>query len=757
MRKARRPVLARRARGAIRLALLWCAAFSLGCRGSNTIVDGKARFCVLTPSLIRIEYADDGRFEDGVTFNRAPTNLAPPRCTTRVHDDWREIETDDVIVRYRRGTNPFDHDNLTVQLRRDQRTVALPSSAVPAHPLGGWMRALDNVSQPLPLHPGLLNREGVSLLDDSTTALIGGDGWLHARTPHAGTYTDQYIFAYGHDYGRALADLAQLFGPPPLLPRWTFGIWYSRYFPYADSDYRNDLIKRFRADAVPLDVLIIDTDWKAPDPVTGQTWNGWRWNPRLFPDPNGFLRWTAGEGLHVALNVHPSISSNDPDLAAVTRDAGPLEAIADHTYGWDWGNRKQARSYLALHDPLEAGGVRFWWLDWCCEKDWVDVPGGTGELASPDGWVASLYAARAEKRGLRGFAFQRVGGRFAGYAAISAAAATGPWPDRRYAIHFTGDTAPTWEMLGFAVSFTIAEGATGFPYVSHDIGSFNGKHLPEDLYLRWLQLGTFQPIFRLHSNHGDRLPWDYSDTTRALAEQLMRLRESLVPYLYTLGREAYDTGMPLVRALYLAHPDDAHAYAYDREYLLGDALLVIPITTPDGTATAWFPPGTWTNIFTGELRTGPSEQTVSAGLDTMPVYAHAGAIIPRQPPMRHVGERAVDPLLIDIYAGADGAFDLYEDEGEGLGYRDGQLRRQSMRYSEAQRRFTIAGAVGHYRGAPEQRAYELRIIGVEAPARVLVGGRALPSGRWRHDEARHTLSVPIATRAVADALVVELR
>jgi hypothetical protein len=739
------------------MAWLACAAGAIGCHSGNTIVEGKARFQVLTPSLIRLEYAEDERFEDGQSFNRGATRLPSPAVTTRVRDEWREIETDAIILRYRRGSGPFTADNLTVQLRGEPPSAPLPWRAAPARPLGGWLRALDNRAEAVRLHPGLLNREGVSLLDDSATALIGPDSWLQARAPHAGSYVDQYLLIYGHDYARALGDLNRLVGPPPLLPRWALGVWYSRYFAYSDSDYRNDLIKRFRADSVPLDVLVIDTDWKAHNPDNILAWNGWTWNTKLFPDPPDLLRWAKAEGLHVSLNIHPSISANDPQLPIAKRIAGELPTISAGTYSWDWGNRKQANSYFALHEPFEDIGVRFWWLDWCCENAYVTPPGTNDELASPDGWINSLYAARAEKRGLRGFAFSRIGGRFRGYGVIDAAAATGPWPDRRHTIHFTGDTAPTWEMLGFAVTFTIAEGATGFPWVSHDIGSFNGKHLSEDFYLRWIQMGTFQPIFRLHSNHGDRLPWDYSDGTRAVAEKFMRLRESLTPYLYTLAREAFDTGMPLVRALYLAHPDVESAYAFEHEYFLGDALLVIPILSGDDKAAAWFPPGQWINIFTGELRNGGSEQTVSAPLDSMPVYARAGAIIPRQPPMSHVGERPVDPLLLDIYSGADGSFSLYEDEGEGLGYRENQFRRVQLRYSEAEHSLTIAPAVGQFRGAHPLRAYELQFIGVEAPAHVLADGRALEPRRWHYDESHRVLTVQIPTHAVADPLLVELR
>jgi alpha-glucosidase (family GH31 glycosyl hydrolase) len=335
---------------------------------------------------------------------------------------------------------------------------------------------------------------------------------------------------------------------------------------------------------------------------------------------------------------------------------------------------------------------------------------------------------------------------------------TGPWPDRRYSIHFTGDTFPTWEILRFEVGFTIAEGATGFPYVSHDLGSFFGKHLPDDLYLRWVALGVFQPIFRLHSHHGDRLPWDYDEPTRLAAEKLLRLRESLIPYLYTLAREAFDTGVPLVRGLFLDHPRIDESWELrNAEYFLGDALLVVPISAADGTALAWIPPGTWINIFTDERVVGPAQQLFNAQRDTIPVFARAGAIVPRQPAMSHVGERPVDPLLLDVYAGADGTFTLYEDEGEGLGYLAGKFQRVAMRYAEAARELSIEPPRGHYDGAPTQRSYVVSLFNVEPPAQVTLDGNALPSGAWRYDAARRALTVELPAHAVDKRLVLQLR
>ena len=153
------------------------------------------------------------------------------------------------------------------------------------------------------------------------------------------------------------------------------------------------------------------------------------------------------------------------------------------------------------------------------------------------------------------------------------------WPFE-YTIQFTGDTCATWAMLAFEAQFSAEEGNVGLPYASDDIGSFNGQpeagqcsaqtgllneHLPDDMYARWVAFGTFQPLDRLHSNHGDRLPWEYGPAADAAAASFLRLREALNPYIYTLARGTYDTGLPITGALYLQWPQLAAAYGHPSE------------------------------------------------------------------------------------------------------------------------------------------------------------------------------------------------
>jgi hypothetical protein len=904
---------------ALVLALAGSAAAEPGSRSAPNIVrDGAARFEVLSPTLIRLEYAADGRFEDAPTFNVVDRDLRVPHFHTRVEHGYRVIATDKLTLRYREGSGPFTADNTTITLGKGkEQTTAHPSwpappaqcafgtaceaedgrlnggesvnydhagftgrgftadygqvdasdgwtvTGVPAdgdyvlqvryanganvertlsasvngapagtlelpptgnwdtwgvttlavhlhagtdtiatrcavgdgcnvnldsvaltapgatYPttstttpppadepgqLGGWTRGLDaytnqagaNVND-VQLHPGILNRQGWSLLDDTYTALRTADGWAEPRPDHEGAYQDGYLFGYGDDYRQALADLRSLTGPADMLPEWGFGVWFSEFFPYSTSDYENTLVPAFRANDVPLDALVVDTDWKSP-----QQWDGWNWNGNLFPDPQAFLDWAKQQGLNLTLNVHAGIDASDPKFQQAQATAGgklqhAAQCFSPNCYRFDWSDPDQAKAWFSLHHPFEQQGVRQWWLDWCCTDSFVGLPGLT-----PDSWINELYAKDIDAEGLRGFDLARLGSSFEDYRGSTPA---GAWGEHRTTVHFTGDTEPTWDSLAFEVKLTAAEGAIGEPYVSHDIGSFKGKHLTDDLYARWVQFGAFQPILRLHSDHGDRLPWEYG-AGQAPAADALRLREALVPYTYTLAHESVATGLPIVRALYLDYPDLDAAYDHPGEYLYGPDVLVAPVTTPGQVATqeVWFPPGRWIDYFTGATFDGPSTATMNVPLGRMPVFVRAGGIVTEQPPMSHVGAQPASPLTLKVYSGDSGSFTLYSDVGEGHGYRNGEYAETPIDYHErgAASHLTIGADHGHFPGELTARAYAVDLVDLTQPDRVTVDHRPLPQVAagdagpgWSYDAATATIHIRTDDLPTRKAVTIE--
>jgi hypothetical protein len=692
-----------------------------------------------------------------------PLTLPP----TASWDDWTTVTTNAAL---KKGTNTVgvlcaSGDSCNVNV--DTLSVSAAGSPAPAEPdvgdLGGYTRGFDTATYgpgyscpagtptasqctaALPqMHPGLLDRAGYRLLDDTQTAVWTHDGWVAPR-PADGDVEDGYLFAYGDNYRQALEDLNRLTGPSPLLDEANFGVWYSDYYPYTTSDYENSLIPAFRAHDVPLDDLSVDTDWKSPN-----QWDGWEWNPALFPDPESFLAWAKSQGIHVTLNVHTSIADDDPQLAATQALAGgPLTdstCFIGACKTWDWSQVSQAESYFALHQPYESEGVDFWWLDWCCDASTVSMPGLT-----PDAWINHLYAMDLANKGQRGFVLSRTGSSYQNPDEVYPA---GPWSGHTSTLAFTGDSWGTWNTLAFQAQLSADEASIDEPYVSNDIGSFLGPppgnpQDDADLYARWVQLGTFQPVLRLHSSAGNRLPWDYPDPAGSVAASFLRLREALVPYTYTLADQAVRSGLPITRPLYLDYPGQAAAYAHPGEYLYGPGMLVAPVATPGNVTTqrVWFPPGKWTDWFTGATFEGPATRTLTIPLDRMPVFVKSGGIVPEQAPMEHVGAEPGAPVTLRVYPGPASTFSLYQDAGTGTGYEKGQSSLTSIATTQAAHgtvsTVDIGPARGTYPGQPGARRFDVDIVGVSRPRAVLLDGRPLTASGWSYDPATHTVTATV--------------
>jgi hypothetical protein len=709
----------------------------------------------------------------------ASTQVTLP--ATASWDDWSTVTvpatltagTDSVALTCATG----DDCNVNVDDIAVTATGGTPASFAPADPLGGYLRSFDSANGSYSTSPscaagqsgatcqasipssapGLLDKSGWYLLDDTQSDVWSADGWIAPRP--TGDVEDGYLFGYGQNYTSALSDLAKLTGPAPLLPEYLFGNWLSRYYPYTTSDYENTILPEYQANGVSLDTISADTDWKSPN-----QWDGWEWNPSLFPDPQSFLSWAQAQQIHVTLNVHSSIATNDPEYAEAQDIAGntlqPGSCNVSTTCDvWDWSNVAQAESNFALQQPLYNDGVAFTWLDWCCDGSDVSLPGVT-----PDSWVNHLYAQQMVDAGQRGFVLSRIGASLQDSQA--GAYPTGAWADHRSAVAFTGDTWSTWNTLAMEAQLAQDEGAIGEPYVSDDIGGFlgapnGGPNDPDDLYLRWLQLGTFQPLMREHSNAGQnaRLPWEYDSATQAVGDQFLQLREELVPYLYTLADQASTTGLPMSQALYLDYPTQAAAYDYPSEYLLGSNVLVAPVTTPGQTTstTVWFPPGEWTDWFTGATFQGPGTQTLDVPVSRMPVFVKAGGIVPLQPATGHAQSAGSAAQTLRVFAGANGSGSVYDDAGQGLGYQQGQYTNTQVRYlnaGSAASSVLIGPAQGSYQGEPHSRTSTVELVDISAPRFVSVDGRPLASSAWSYSQATHTLTVPLGAVPVGRSTTV---
>ncbi|WP_323122860.1 glycoside hydrolase family 31 protein [Burkholderia alba] len=749
---------------------------------ANQIISGNARFTVLSPTLIRLEYAADGVFDDAPSFTAVGRdNFSPPSIQSGISSNWLTINTGKIQLRYHVNSGVFASDDLEITLLNGANQVAQhptwsTSDIKNSGNYGGYYRGLDHKQGPVPMHDGVLSSQGWYLLNDSTTAIASKNGDFSSRSKHGGIYQDGYLFGYANDYAKALLDFKTLTGPAPLLPKKVFGILYSRWHDYSESDYKNSLIPEFNKNNVPLDVLITDTDFKSPN-----TWDGWEWRADQFPDPVEFEDWVHSLGMLSALNIHPAINDGDPKYNATKILTNNKLALGKDAYGrpayfFDFSIQNQAQAFLNLHDDFMKQGVDFFWPDWCCDNSQSSKLGVT-----PDSWMNYLYSKIQHNYNHRPFTLSRIGASYQNY---NDATPQGAWADHRYAIHFTGDSdstkdiavgATTWPLLSFAIKMAITEGNVGEPYVSHDIGSFRydnddkGVKLPDDYYIRWMQAGVFLPIMRIHSGGSARLPWEFSGVAQQQAANMMRLREALVPYIYTMAKISHDTGLPITRPLYLSYPNNAEAIANSTEYMFGSDILVAPITAPGITASAtvWFPPGKWIDYFTGESITGPATKNISKDLTKIPVYVRAGGIIPmyQSADGGNISKISQKPLSINVYSGNNGDFSLYDDDGDSQAYSSGKFSNTQFTYNDTRKTLSIGPAQGIFDSQKSNRSFVVNFKNSNPPNSVSWNGvklkksntsQVFSSSGWYYDNTNNTLIVqtPDADKSISNLITI---
>ena len=734
------------------------------------VTSGNARFTVLTPQLIRMEWSADGQFEDRATLTFVNRETPVPEFKVRESKSKLTITTPTLTLTYLKN-GKFSDKNLKAVFTLNGREVVWTPGMENPQNLLGTTRTLDGADGSKlkePMEQGILSRAGWSLIDDSQRHVLTPDGseweeWVEARPE--GDRQDLYLFAYGHDYKQALADYALVAGRAPMPPKYTLGYWWSRYWQYSDNEFV-DLVNKLKSMDVPIDVLIVDMDWhetwglrksNSPKDEYGQRigWTGYTWQKELFPSPANFLKWTENEELKVALNLHPASGIQ------------PYEAVYDDftkEYGWSEkgksvpfkiDERKWADAYFkTVLEPMERNGVDFWWLDWQQWKESKYTPGLSNTF-----WLNHTFFNHAERQnpGLRPFIYHRWGG----------------LGSHRYPLAFSGDTYATWPMLAYLPYFTATASNVNYGWWGHDIGGHMFGYRDEELEVRWYQLGAFSPINRLHSTDSPfngKEPWNFhGDAERAMTSAL-RLRHAMIPYLYTMNRRAAFDNEPLVQPLYWDYPEIEAAYKLTDEFRFGTELLVAPIVDPAersvqrAKADVWLPQGEWFDFFDGRHYTSrPAEgrrMEAWRDLDRMPVFAKPGAIVPLQMPAEGEALNSVaNPraLQVVVFPGAENSFTLWEDDGAAQSKDRWASTEMALRFEGDSAQFSIAPAEGATDVIPASRDWTVTFRGIAPEAMHAV--RATVDGSAAAPEVAYdaeTLSLTVTLRDVPTSAAIAI-
>ncbi len=578
----------------------------------------------------------------------------------------------------------------------------------------------------------------------------GGDVALKWLTPspeapstslwsQAGGGLDYYFIA-GPRIDQVIAGYRRLTGTAPLMPIWAFGLWQSRQ-RYKTQAEILDTLAEFRRRAIPIDDIVLDWFYWPEN-----AWGSHQFDPARFPDPAGMIR-----AVHDAYHAHFMISvwpkfytgtANFAELQAKGLLYAPnlREGIRDwvgypDTF-YDAFNPEGRRVFWSQIDrALFRLGVDAWWLD-ASEPDLLPQPSLAGTLThmnptalGPASQVLNAYPLMNSTAVAEG---QRTAAPDQRVFILTRSAFGGQ--QRNAAATWSGDTSSTWTALRKQVPAALGFSISGIPYWTMDIGGFavpprfSDPHASaatvaewRELNTRWFEFGTFVPLLRVHGEMPFREMWQFGgETDPAYRAQLKfdRLRYRLLPYIYSLAGAVTREDGTILRPLVMDFPDDPRVLDIADQYLFGPALLVSPVTAfrerrrpvylPDGTA--------WYDFWTGTVQAGGRSIEAAAPFDEIPIHVRAGAIVPFGPPLQYTLEKPADPLTVYVYAGADGAFTVYEDDGLTNGYTRGAYSLIPVTWNDARHVLTLGARTGSFAGMRAERTMRIVRVAPDHPS-----------------------------------------
>jgi len=512
-----------------------------------------------------------------------------------------------------------------------------------------------------------------------------------------------YVVFYGPSADSVIASYRNLSGNAPMFPRWAYGFWQCRE-RYSSGKNLVETVKEFRKRNIPMDVIV--QDW--------QYWGnrGWgvpQFDTTSYANPSGFIK-----ELH-DLNAHFNISiwSNPDKNSIIGKEFVAKNLFIPATKWLDYFNPDTRKEYWnTLKVNLFVHGVDSWWMDAVependalkDEKTYIGL-GDFYRLTYP------LFVSQAVYEG------QRLASTDKRVCILTRSAFLG---QQRYGIiNWSGDIGWNWDTYKRQIVAGLNYTITGFPYWTTDIGGFfrpgRSQYTDEkyhEILIRWYQWGAFNPIFRIHGYQTETEPWKYGQKVEDNMRKMLNLRYRLLPYIYSEAWQVTKNGSTIMRPMVMDFNGDTAAVNRQYQFMFGNALLVAPITEPGVFDWNVYLPKTltWYDFWTGKSYKGGQAIKTDAPLDKIPLFVKAGSIIPMGKLIQYAEEKSADTLEIRVYQGANGKFDLYEDEGNSYNYEKGSYTIIPFKWNEQNQILTIGDRQGSYPGNLTKRIFNVVFV-----------------------------------------------
>lgn len=548
-----------------------------------------------------------------------------------------------------------------------------------------------------------------------------------------------YYFFYGPDPKKVIERFSELVGRMPLPPRWSLGYIQSRYSYYPESRVRF-IAENFRQRHIPCDSLFLDIDYMDGNRI-------FTWDKSRFPDPARMLSDLRQEGFRVINIVDPYVKVEahypvyDQGLAGsyfVKKPDGNLFTAK----GWpgksvfpDFTMQRARDWWGSLFKAAMDEGVAAFEMD--MDEPTVVLPDGQPTTFDLDVVHDTEYGPRSHAEIHNVYGMLETAATHEGMLrlrpnerplVITRSTYAG---GQRYAAQWNGDNLATWDHLRLSIPMLMTMGLSGLTFSGADIGGFFPRPSPE-LYTRWLEAGALTPFCLTHNGSRTNVePWAFGTRLENINRQSIQLRYRLLPYIYNAFYQAAASGLPVMRPLLLDYPDDRLAIEQDGEFLLGDDILVSPVTKDyEINWEVYLPPGTWYDFWTDRITTGPNQLMVDAALDRTPMFVRGGAILPTQQLVEYTDQAPINPLTFEIYPNGASSREYYEDDGISFDYQRGAYLRQRLTVLRQPHEVSVKVFAREGSYTPPPRDIILKVHGLQCrPSQVEVDGKPLTSER----------------------------